>query len=158
MGRPGGSFPPPNIDHLFRDPDKPLPVILLIVPSDDPKATPKDSHWQIYWTVFQDPQQRVVRKVHITRELNCAHLTNWGPITATAEEQTNRCPEFELGNMTLAQRTELEKIASETEVEVPNGEWNCQNWIVEVLNEAIAVGLFSTAQVSKVLHEAAVLA
>jgi hypothetical protein len=42
-----------------------------------------------------------------------------------------------------AQRVALEEIAARTEVRVPNGEWNCQDWVIEVLVSAVDDDLIS---------------
>jgi hypothetical protein len=56
--------------------------------------------------------------------------------------------------MNLGQRKALEEIASTTEVYEPNGLWNCQDWVAEVLRKAAEKGLVNAQQVDKVLAAA----
>jgi len=53
--------------------------------------------------------------------------------------------------MSLGQRKALEKIALSTEVYEPNGAWNCQDWVIEVLRKAVEAGLLEAQQVNKAL-------
>ena len=142
---------PPSIDHLYPDSDKTLSVLLAIVPAGSGDST--DNHWMLEWTVSEG-NNSVVRRLQIVREQGFDHLTNWGPVTVTADELTNPSQKFSVGDLTLSQRKDLEKIAMDTPVMVPNGEWNCQNWTTNVLKEAVGKKLLDSRIVDRVLISA----
>ncbi|KAJ6514344.1 hypothetical protein C8R47DRAFT_1033148 [Mycena vitilis] len=136
MGRPrDGRRGPVGIEFSFPDPDTTLPVELLIN-----RAYPEQrgQHWAISWTVGDiPPHHKVHRVLHIVREIGCDHYTNWGPITRSFDPRDYEA--VPVAELTLTQRVVLEQIAAKTEVCVPNGEWNCQDWVREVLAKAVAV-------------------
>lgn len=101
------------------------------------------------WTVF-DGDELIVRRLQIAQETGYNHLTNWGPLTVTADD-TKDSPKFSLGELTLRQRKVLEGIARDTPVMMPNGEWNCQNWTTDVLKEAVKQNLLDNGIVDEVL-------
>lgn len=130
---------PVGIEHLYRDPDLPLPVELLIN-----RAYPEQrgQHWAISWTVGNlPPRHKVQRILHIVTEIGCKHFTNWGPLTRTFDPL--ELAVVPIAELTRAQRVALEEIAARTEVCVPNGEWNCQDWVIEVLASAVEDDLIS---------------
>ncbi|KAF7334652.1 hypothetical protein MVEN_02295700 [Mycena venus] len=142
MGRPDGRHPPIDLSHLYRDPESPLVVELLIN-----RAHPdqRGQHWALSWTVGDlPPRHKVQRILHIVREVGYYHYTNWGPLTRTFDPLELEA--ISIAQLTRAQRGALEAIAGRTEVCVPNGEWNCQNWVMEVLECAVADGLVSAAE------------
>src|SRR5258707_10579534 len=124
---------PQGIDHLYPDPNDSLPIRLIVVSS--PSSDPTDNHWMVVWTVSDD-EEIIVRRLQIVREIGYDHLTNWGAITVTAGDIRNS-PRFALGELLLSQRKKLEGIAQGTPVMMPNGEWNCQHWIADLLDRAV---------------------
>jgi hypothetical protein len=147
-------YKPPSIDHLFRDPDETVPVLLTIIPAHT--GNPRDNHWMLIWRVFNG-EHLIIRRLHIVHEIGYNHLTNWGPLTVTAGDTTRNAPQLLLGELMLSQRRVLEGIAQETPVMVPNGEWNCQNWVVDVLKEAVKQNLLDNRLVDKVLIRASTI-
>ena len=139
---------PPSIDHLYPDPDVTVPVLLSIFPACS--GDPRDNHWMLRWKV-SDGKELIIRHLQIVRETGYNHLTNWGPLTVTADDSTKSSPYLSLGELTLSQRRVLEGIARETPVMMPNGEWNCQNWVIDVLKEAVKQNLLDNEIVDKVL-------
>ena len=141
-------YKPPSIDHLFPDPDETIPVLLNIISA--PSGNPRDNHWMLLWKIFNG-QHLIIRRLQVVQEIGYDHLTNWGPLTVTADDITKSSPHLSLGELTLSQRRVLEGIAQETPVMVPNGEWNCQNWVIDVLKEAVKQNLLDNEIVDKVL-------
>ena len=45
----------------------------------------------------------------------------------------------------------MERISLDTQVMMPNGEWNCQNWTTDVLKEAVKQSLLDSRVVDRVL-------
>ncbi|KAJ7122044.1 hypothetical protein C8R43DRAFT_51727 [Mycena crocata] len=87
---------------------------------------------------------KVQRILHIVTEIGCKHYTNWGPLTRTFNPRDfDAVP---IAQLTRAQRSALEDIARTSDARVPNGEWNCQNWVMEVLSRGVAAGLLSAAE------------
>jgi hypothetical protein len=140
---------PPSIDHLYPDLDVTVPVLLVIILAGD-SSDSTDNHWMLTWTVFDD-NELIVRRLQIVQETGYNHLTNWGPLTVTADDITKSSPQLSLGELTLSQRKVLEGIARETPVMMPNGEWNCQNWTTDVLKEAVKQNLLDNGIVDEVL-------
>jgi hypothetical protein len=158
MGRPPGRISPVAIDHIYRDPDIDL-LVYLLVNSDHPDA--RGRHWSISWQVGELDESsgtdsprihRVERVLHIVREVGLEYYTNWGPITRFFE--TTHFNAIPIATISLLNRKALEEIASSTEVYEPNGAWNCQDWVVEVLRKAIEKGIFTTKEVDMVLAAA----
>jgi hypothetical protein len=143
-GRPSGRLSPVGIDHIYKDPNTMLPVELLII---NDHVDPRSRHWSISWTVGQSPAGDYVQRVlHIVREVGYNHYTNWGPCTRVmrADDATVVC----ITEMGKADRLALEDIARETNVFIPNGLWNCQDWVMEVLKKAVEQKLITTAQLN----------
>jgi hypothetical protein len=149
-GRPSGRLSPVGVEHIFRDPDIDLPVELL-VNTDHPD--PRARHWSISWTVGQSSGgHRVQRVLHIVQEVGLNHYTNWGPKTRMFEAVVSN--PILIASMSKAQRLALEKISESTGVFFPNGQWNCQDWVAEVLRQAVEQGLLTTEQRDRVLAAA----
>jgi len=142
---------PPSIDHLYPDLDASQPIRLIVVPSVT--SNPTDNHWMMVWTV-SDHDDLIIRRLQIVREIGYDHLTNWGAVTVTAGDMTKHSPRFRLGELTLSQRKNLEGIAQETRVMTPNGEWNCQHWITDVLEKAVEENLLVKKVVERALTAA----
>lgn len=130
---------PVDIDHLFRDPDAVLPIMLIatrIAPH-----SPRDSHWKLAWKVGKSSTGvPVQREIYLIRNMTIQDYMNWGPITKTAEECTKA---VEITKMTLANRRRLEKIVADVPFQRPNGKTHCQDWIIAVLEVAEQQGLVS---------------
>jgi len=56
--------------------------------------------------------------------------------------------------MSLGERKALEAIALITEVYEPNGAWNCQDWVIEVLRKAVEKDLLNAQEMDEVLTAA----
>ncbi|KAJ6586520.1 hypothetical protein DFH09DRAFT_1308537 [Mycena vulgaris] len=151
MGRPlDGRLGPVGIEHLHKDPDLPLAVELLI---NRTYPDLRGQHWTISWTVGNlPPRHKVQRVLHIVREIGCDHYTNWGPLTRSFNPL--EYASVPIAELTLAQRRTLEGIAARTEVCVPNGEWNCQDWVIEVLECAVQADLLSAEERNAALRAA----
>ena len=101
----------------------------------------------------EEDNSPIIRRLRIVQEQGFDHLTNWGPspLTVTADELTNPSQKHSIGDLTLSQRKDLERIAP---VMMPNGEWNCQNWTTNVLKEAVGKKLLDSRIVDRVLVSA----
>jgi len=138
------SFRPVDIDHIYRDPDVELPVLLLATRSKDPKSTPRDTHWKLAWQVGMSPSGVAIRRqIHIIRDSGANHLTNWGPLTKSCEGYTKAVT---LTIMPLEGRRLLEKIAHSTPILKVNGGWNSQDWLQDVLEASVRQGLVSSEE------------
>ncbi|KAJ6618171.1 hypothetical protein B0H10DRAFT_1795970, partial [Mycena sp. CBHHK59/15] len=133
---------PVDVKHLFRDPDSPLIMELLI---NRQHKDLRGQHWALSWTVGDlPPKHKVQRILHVVTEVGYKHYTNWGPVTRTFDPMD--MDNVPVATLTLTQRQALEAIAAQTPVYVPNGEWNCQDWIIEVLRQAVEECLVSAAE------------
>ncbi|KAJ6578186.1 hypothetical protein B0H19DRAFT_1062721 [Mycena capillaripes] len=151
MGRPlDGRMGPVGIEHLYRDPDSSLPVELLINRTYPER---RGQHWAISWIVGTlPPRHKVQRILHIVTEIGRNHYTNWGPVTRTFDPL--ELAAVPIAELTHVQRVALEKIAAQTDVYIPNGQWNCQDWVVDVLAHAVEDGLISAAARDEALSAA----
>ncbi|GLB41968.1 hypothetical protein LshimejAT787_1005680 [Lyophyllum shimeji] len=133
---------PVDVDHLYRDPDKDLPV--LLVATRAPRSplstnTSRDTHWKLAWGVgINTVGIPVERQIHVVRDLD--HLINWGPLTKLSEGHTKAVT---VTTMSLEQRRQLESIASATPVRKPDGAWNSQDWLRTVLEASVQQGLIT---------------
>jgi hypothetical protein len=134
FGRPYGAIGPVGVDHNYRDSNETKEITLLVYPSST--GVRKDDHWMIYWEVGMYGRMPVHRRLHLVQETGMLHLTNWGPVTQIAGNATHEAKRYRLGHLTLRQRGTLERIARETQVYAPNGDWNCQNWVFAVIYAA----------------------
>jgi hypothetical protein len=157
MGRLPTMFRPVDLDYFVKDVDTDLPVQLLVyIPPKlytlQPDLAPRDRHWSISWLV---PHKtiRAHRVLHIVVERGHYHYTNWGPMTISWDVDVH-VRQLPLKTMSLIERRQLEDIASNTQVLVPNGEWNCQNWVETVLREAVKDGPLTNECVDNVLSRA----
>ncbi|EIM80990.1 uncharacterized protein STEHIDRAFT_161997 [Stereum hirsutum FP-91666 SS1] len=165
---------PPNLDWIYPDPDSPLPISLLVVPPPQPRLittpatssfhTSKDNHWALYWPVHPptawSQSRRIIRRIHVQHDPGRDHLTFWGPLTVIEEEsaeeveRSTRMRRFEMGEVGKMERVLLEEIAREVDVMEPDGEWNCQDWVREVLRRAVEKGVLEGVVCERVLREA----
>ncbi|KAF8950808.1 hypothetical protein BDZ97DRAFT_2023145 [Flammula alnicola] len=128
FGRPEGVRAPASIDHLpkYWDKDEEKDVVLIVttppkLPNTTRTLSPHDNHWMIVWEVGEIITGPDATRIPMSRN-------------------------FRLGMMTFDQRRRLEEIANTTEVLEPNGQWNCQDWILTVLETAQASGIITREQ------------
>ncbi|KAI5900464.1 uncharacterized protein SCHCODRAFT_02037516 [Schizophyllum commune H4-8] len=162
-----GQEPPPHMH-------KPIDLGTLRVPqySDHDVVSPLHlrvlrndlaNHWWLEWPVGTCESHHVsrvndpVRRLQVVQERCHEHLTNWGGITVISTDDLQSvgpgCAIL-LGIMDLVQRQALERIAVTEPVLVPNGEWNCQNWTISVLQKAVDAGFLDRAAVDDAVMQA----
>ncbi|KAK0500805.1 hypothetical protein EDD18DRAFT_1348222 [Armillaria luteobubalina] len=145
MGRPFGRLPPIDLSYWSPDPDAEVPVHIMVTRISG-FTDLRDLHWKLVWVVNVTEDDGDVqiyhRRLEVVQEIGCNHLTNWGAVTQVETASSKRFnPRNVVATMTLAQRKELERLAAGVRVEEPNGVWNCQDWIVTVLQQAEQAGL-----------------
>ncbi|KAJ6540258.1 hypothetical protein B0H10DRAFT_1855794, partial [Mycena sp. CBHHK59/15] len=128
---------PVGIEHLHEDPNVPLDVNILI---DRHLPVLRSQHWAISW-IIASGESHIHRVSHIVTELGCSHYTNWGPLTQNFNP--SKWDIVRIGCLSLANRKSLEEIVLNSVVYFPNGEWNCQDWVITVLSQAVECNLFS---------------
>lgn len=153
FGRPTNILRPVDLDHIYREKRVDLPIILHVTLASTGIA--RDNHWTIAWQVGMADKYKVHRRVQIVREILATHLTNWGAMTkaSTADTQANAF-EMSLGVLGYEARRRLEEIGDGMEVYEPDGQWNCQNWVVMVLRKAEEEGLIEKNVWMKAVMEA----
>lgn len=155
MGKPPGKKPPNQVDHLYKERDEVLAVILFVTRSSVRPYNPRNNHWIIAWELGMYGTNPIHRRIAIVQEAGVDHLTNWGPLTKSASTATvTKTIGIPLKSMTLEERQKLEEIAVNTPVLIPDGEWNCQNWLMTVLETAEAQGLITNEEWSAAVEEA----
>ncbi|KAK0432894.1 hypothetical protein EV421DRAFT_1455507 [Armillaria borealis] len=133
FGRPVGAYQPHDLSFMFPDPDEDVLVVLIIT------AFQKFRHIsRLSLEAPMDgccPFQRAIYTVHldIVQEAGVDHFTNWGPITRTERKEEHIIP---MAKLSLEKREQLGRIAAKTPVRIPDGTWNCQDWLITVLETA----------------------
>ena len=110
-----------------------------------------------------------VRRLQIVQEQGFDHLTNWGPLTVTADELTNPSQKYWIGDLTLSQQKDLERIAMDRypsddaewwmSLDLPKltfswKQWEKSCWIAGLLIGFLSARVkFSRFQVSKLSRE-----
>jgi hypothetical protein len=156
MGRPTDKAPPPQVDHLYKERDEDLTVILHVTRSNIHPYNPRDNHWTLAWQLGTYGKFPIHRRISIIRETGTDHLTNWGALTkSTSTASLGQAVEISLKKMSLSQRELLEDIGNRTEVVKPNGKWNCQDWIITVLKRAEAQGVVTRDEWTAAVEAAA---
>lgn len=163
MGR-DGLEEPPSVDFLYQDPkDEALPVEILVWDVNSNEIQPGDRHWAISWTVGQSEEAShlmVRRLLQIVRENRqdgggpLDYLTNWGPVTRTDDDETANAVCYRFAILSYHQRKQLETIAASQPVVKPNGWWNCQHWVRDVLTQGAQAGIINKKDVNDVIKEA----
>ncbi|RPD52408.1 hypothetical protein L226DRAFT_496274 [Lentinus tigrinus ALCF2SS1-7] len=152
-------LPPGSNDHLAPDTDVYRKIVILVYPplALRPGVTPtaRDLHWSLSWRVKDG-----WRHIHINAE-NTSYdpqlprrYVYWGPITKSSGYATSGAKEVPLGYMSLAMRRRIEQLAWSVQVARPNGQWNCQNWIVDLLCKMHQDGIITQSKWSQVVAEA----
>jgi hypothetical protein len=155
MGKPPGKRPPNQVDHLFKERDEELAVVLFVTRSTVRPYNPRNNHWILAWELGTYGINPIHRRIGVVQEAGIDHLTNWGPLTKSASTATvTKTIGIHVKTMTLDERQKLEEIAGNTQVLRPDGEWNCQNWLITVLETAEAQGLIMNEEWSAAVDEA----
>lgn len=152
FGRPKGMPPRMGVIKPQDDPKAILPVTLTVCPAiqyrTGARQTSRNCHWMLCWNVGITGTGHIAqRRLHVHHERDIPHLTNWGPMTdAVTHKEQGAMVVIPLKTMTYAERQALEKIAINALVKVPNGQWNNQDWCIEVLEEAVKQGILSALE------------
>lgn len=152
FGRPKGMPPRMGVIKPL-DPHTSLTVNLTVCPAlqyrTGPKQTSRNCHWMLSWNIgITGTGHTAQRRLHVLHERDIPHLTNWGPMTdAVTPKEQDAMVVIPLKMMTFAERQTLEKIAINTLVKIPNGQWNNQDWCTEVLEEAVKQGILTALEV-----------
>ena len=141
------------MSHLVADPNCALEVQLVeyrnATRSSRTTGVPGkgDRHLAIGWVVGYQNNNPTWVFLHIVQESDIPHLTNWGPITQAEGDSTRSAAKYSLGQHSLQTRQRLKNIAAAMPVQVPDGHYNCQNWVRHVLDAAVAQQVLSAAAV-----------
>lgn len=151
-----GETRPVDMGTFYTDQDVDKTIYLVTLMTG---TTPRDRHWAIRWQVEHriryEPALRCLEIIENFLINPHSYLINFGPLTTLH----NLSPYaefaiFPLQTLSLAQRSELEKISWNVGVAPPDGEFNCQNWVAAVLGVAVLRGLLDETTVRDVLENA----
>ncbi|KAH6916900.1 hypothetical protein BKA70DRAFT_1250903 [Coprinopsis sp. MPI-PUGE-AT-0042] len=167
FGRPKGWESPVSVfDDQYPELDKLQDVDLIVQrPSEDQAQglSSHDLHWLIQWLRAKvkvedtpDAQTQLLwRRIQLVHEAGVDHLTNWGAISTYGEGGiVDGSERILIKAMSKSERIELEAIANATQVCVPDGHWNCQDWLKTVLMSAVDRGLLSTEEYERAVRKA----
>ncbi|KAH9849050.1 hypothetical protein C2E23DRAFT_407906 [Lenzites betulinus] len=148
-------------EWLGRDHDVETIVYLFVQRS--PTSNPRDSKWSIAWPVGGLTDHQMTAWRHIQLEV-CPFLVDLeeparydyhGPITKTGF--TLPVKRFMLVNTTLATRKRIERLACDTGAMLACSErapQNGQEWIKQLMDSMVAVGLMPASKRDRVVEEA----
>lgn len=165
---------------LMGTPEQPVDNLRLSAPDNDTKthvyllvfaddyAHPRDWHWSISWKVGGlKHQSKGWRHVHVqVHNIMVApgpgvpprqekRYVFWGGLTKPEGALTSSARKISLGKMSLAARTEIERMALSVPVLAMGsmgGRWNCQEWV-----KALGARLIDARIVSQNVWESALV-
>jgi len=135
---------PPSVDWMFKDLDHNKPVEIM---AWNNSTSQRHCHWAIGWEI-DDNNRRLLQVVQENDKYGrpTGHLTNWGAVTKAYSRPATH---YKIATLTLANRQGLEQIANAEQVLIPDGNWNCQDWVHAVLKKGVDQGIFTKTQVSR---------
>jgi hypothetical protein len=158
-----GMKPPPSLPAgSFPEPDGARVVHIVVSGYPAPtRPLPRERTWALCWS----PSNGVVR---ILGTVCSSSITTpsekekedgsgyvyWGPITQ-AHDFSRECRLVPVASLGRGKRAALERIANGVGVMRPNGWWNGQNWVVEVLKRAVEHDLISPEERDNAIYTAA---
>ncbi len=159
QGRYGlNRLPPPSVDHVYQDTKVDREVFILVYAPTEMGYGHRDLHWSLAWNVSGG----ALRHIHVITEpdgednhgIPTHRLVYWGPITKTPPRPgsaTTLAQRVPLGTMDYEKRQAIERISWETPVHVPDGQWNCQSWIADLLNRLAQAKIISSGTWAEVV-------
>ncbi len=163
QGREGVNRPAPiNLDcwPAFRDKDEDNEVFFAVYNSVLPRQTPRDLHWSLAWAI-RGTDPAAWRQIHVIEERVEAEAGTWdsryvywGPLTKTSGPTDDVAKRYSLGAFSFEWRKRIEDLAGLTPVMVPDGTWNCQDWLLDLFERMIGAGLVSDGKRDEVLAAA----
>ncbi|OSD02660.1 hypothetical protein PYCCODRAFT_1435312 [Trametes coccinea BRFM310] len=158
QGRAGVvGFPPIDLHWRFGDPDISLPVYILVSPPvDSTKFDPHGLHWSLSWEVKKDVWRHVNIITHMqpNQPPPNPRYVYFGALTKSIASDTPMERRILIGKMTLAMRREIEALAWTVPVMWPNGQWNCQDWLLDLLARMREKGLITLSQLDDAVKAA----
>ncbi|KAI9451824.1 hypothetical protein BJY52DRAFT_1190733 [Lactarius psammicola] len=148
-----GMKPPPSLPAgAFPEPDGPRVVHVVVSGYPAPtRPLPRERTWALCWS----PANGVVRILGTVRAAaGQGEPRVLGPITQQSEFP-RECRLVPVASMGRGKRAALERIANGVGVMRPNGWWNGQNWVVEVLKRAVEQDLISPDERDNAIYTAA---
>ncbi|KAI0360324.1 hypothetical protein OH77DRAFT_1418213 [Trametes cingulata] len=148
---------PINLDSFpqYRDRDEDAEVFLAVYKPSLPTLTPRDLHWSLAWQI---KGTAAWRQIHVLQEKMIdgpppqPRYVYWGALTKSAGPTDSVATKHSLGIFSLADRQKIEDLAWKTPVMIPDGTWNCQDWLLDLLRRVTAAGLVSQEKVDSVLN------
>ncbi|KAL7283957.1 hypothetical protein PYCCODRAFT_329616 [Trametes coccinea BRFM310] len=158
QGRYGTTgYPPTDMAWCYPDPNANLDVLILVAsPMDPNNFHPRDLHWSLSWEV----QRGIWRHVNVLEHARDnqpppnPRLVFWGPMTKMGGGGTLEARKVHLATLSLAARKRLEQLAWTVPVMYPNGRWNCQDWLLDLLARMRNEGLITEQQMQNAVRAA----
>ncbi|CDO68392.1 hypothetical protein BN946_scf184815.g39 [Trametes cinnabarina] len=148
---------PIDLAWRYPDPNTNLTVYLLVAPPQrNTVFDPRGLHWSLSWEVRQNVWRHVNVLTH--RQPNQPspnpRYIYFGPLTKTGGDGTLQTVKIIVGNMSLAMRQRIEALAWSVPVMYPNGQWNCQDWLIDLLGRMRNEGLIDDQTLRTVIGAA----
>ncbi|RDX46200.1 hypothetical protein OH76DRAFT_1356574, partial [Lentinus brumalis] len=149
---------PINLDcwPAFRDKDEDTEVVFAVYNSVLPRQTPRDLHWSLAWAIRgTDPAAwRQIHRVETEAGTWDSRYVYWGPLTKTSGPTDDVARRYSLGAFSLEHHMRIDELAGLAPVMVPDGTWNCQDWLLDLFERMVAAGLTSGGKRDEVLAAA----
>ncbi|KAL7283972.1 hypothetical protein ACG7TL_001244 [Trametes sanguinea] len=150
-------LPPIDMSWCFPDPDTSLTVYVLVsAPIDVTKFDPRDLHWSLSWEVQPNVWRHINVLYHERSDQPAPNprLVFWGPLTKMGDIAISGERRVPVAVMTREMRKRIEELAWTVPVIYPNGQWNCQNWLVDLLGRMQDCGLITDEILNKAIDGA----
>jgi len=93
--------------------------------------------------------------LQLVEEPGQVQLVNWSPVTnVLCGDEARLTRRFTIACLSLDARQRLERIAGSTRVQIPDGTYCTQHWVVEMLRDAVEHGIFTNSQCREATHSA----
>ncbi|KAI0262105.1 hypothetical protein BC834DRAFT_845270 [Gloeopeniophorella convolvens] len=138
-----GMKPPQSLPAgAFPEPDAPRVVHIAVSAYPAPtRPLPRERAWALCWAPAAGAT-RVLGTVRAAPDRDS--FVYWGPMTLAGDAARERGARLvPVASLSRGKRAALERIAQSVGVMRPNGWWNGQNWVVEVLKRAVEEDLIS---------------
>jgi hypothetical protein len=165
-----GMKPPPSLPSgSFPEPDGARVVHIVVSGYPAPtRPLPRERTWALCWspangvvrilgTMRRSPSSSAPAPVSVAEKEEGgagSGYVYWGPVTQ-AHDFSRECRLVPVASLGRGKRAALERIANGVGVMRPNGWWNGQNWVVEVLKRAVEHDLISPQERDNAIFTAA---
>lgn len=147
--------PPINLDWIHPDRADHAEVFFAVYRPALRRHTPRDLHWSLAWAIGNTWKQlHVIEEKMADGPSPQPRYVYWGPLTKSSGPTDDVADRYFLGVFSQTQRKQIEELAAETPVMVPDGTWNCQDWLLDLFERMVDAGIINARTRDSVLKAA----